>query len=187
MKDDEILSRKDFFKKGFLKFFGFIQESIGDNLGFISHSPIRPPGAISEKDFLDTCVKCGKCVEVCPQKSIKFAGFDSPLLAGYPIISINEKPCFVCDDLSCMKNCPSGALVLTDKENIKMGYAEVIIDKCITYQNKECNICVKSCPFPETAIYINENKNPIVTNKCIGCGLCEYWCEYNSIKIKSYR
>lgn len=187
MKDDEVLSRKDFFKKGFLKFFGFIHENIGDNLGFISYSPIRPPGAILEKDFLDTCSRCGKCIEVCPQKSIKFAGVEATFTAGYPVIIPQEKPCFICDDLSCMKICPSGALVLTEKENIKMGYAEVITDKCVTYQGVECNTCVNSCPFPQDAIYIDEEKHPVVTDKCTGCGLCDYWCEYKAIKIKSYR
>lgn len=187
MSDDEIVSRKDFLKKGFLKFFGFIHESFGDSLGLISYSPIRPPGAIDEKSFLDTCVKCGKCVDVCPQGSIKFSGFEAGFVTGYPVIVPSEKPCFVCDDLSCMKNCPSGALILTEKQNIKMGVAEVITDKCITYDNKECNICVISCPFPDEAIFINENKNPVVTDKCTGCGLCEYWCNYKAIKIKSPR
>ena len=184
---EETVSRKDFFKKGILKAFGFLQENFGDSLGIISYSPIRPPGAIDEKDFLDTCVKCGNCVDVCPQNSIKFSGLEAGFVAGFPVVKVNEKPCFVCDDLSCMKNCPTGALVLVPKEEIKMGYAEVIQDKCITYQDKECNICVTSCPFPEVAISIDENKHPLVTDKCTGCGLCDYWCEFNAIKIQSYR
>ncbi len=185
--DEEKVSRKDFFKKGFLKAFGFLQENFADSLGIIYYSPIRPPGAIEEKDFLDTCVKCGKCVDVCPQNSIKFSGLEAGFVAGFPVVKPDLRPCFVCDDLSCMKNCPTGALVLIPKENIRMGYAEVITDNCITYQGKECNICVMSCPFPEQAIFIDDKKNPKITDKCTGCGLCEYWCDYKAIKIKSYR
>ena len=32
---------------------------------------IRPPGAIEEKAFLDTCSRCGVCVNVCPAQCIK--------------------------------------------------------------------------------------------------------------------
>lgn len=184
---EETVSRKDFFKKGILKAFSFLHENFGDSLGIISYSPIRPPGAIEENKFLDTCVKCGVCIDVCPQDSIKFSGLEAGFVAGFPVVKANERPCFVCDDLSCMKNCPTGALVLTSKENIKMGYAEIIQENCVTYQGKECNICVVSCPFPQEAIYINDKTHPVVTDKCTGCGLCDYWCEYNAIKIKSYR
>ncbi|MBT3317392.1 4Fe-4S binding protein, partial [bacterium] len=27
---------------------------------------LRPPGALLEKDFLASCIKCGQCVQVCP-------------------------------------------------------------------------------------------------------------------------
>ncbi len=185
--EEELFNRKDFIKKGVFKFFRFLGETVGDNLGILSHTPIRPPGAIEEKLFIDTCEKCGKCVQACEQESIRFAGIEGKFLAGFPIVVPSERPCFVCDDLSCMKACPSGALKLTDKLQIKMGIAFVNTEKCITYNDKECNICVMSCPFPEEAILIDENKHPLVNKSCIGCGLCEYWCDYNAISIKSFR
>ncbi|MFN8673468.1 MAG: 4Fe-4S dicluster domain-containing protein [Candidatus Sericytochromatia bacterium] len=180
------IGRKDFLKKGFFQVFNFFQDIFGE-VNSLSYSPIRPPGAIEEKKFLDTCVKCGSCISACGQSSIKFAGIEASFLIGYPIIIPSERPCFACDDLSCMKACPSGALQLTEKNNIKMGTAIVNKEKCITYSGKDCDICVKSCPFPQEAIFINENKNPIVNDSCIGCGLCEYWCEYKAISIKSNR
>lgn len=187
MSEEELVSRKDFLKKGVFKLFGFIQETLGDNLGLLSYSPIRPPGAIDEKAFLDTCVKCGQCATACTQNSIKMSGFEAGFVAGYPVVVASERPCFVCDDLSCMKACPTGALQLIPKKEIKMGLAEVNQDKCITYEGKECNICVMACPFPDDAIYINEEKHPVVNKSCIGCGLCDYWCDYNAITIKSFR
>jgi ferredoxin-type protein NapG len=184
---EEIISRKDFFRKGFLKLFHIVHETVGDNLGVLSYSPVRPPGAIAEKEFLDTCIKCGKCVDSCEQQSIRFAGIEAGFLAGFPVVVPSERPCFVCDDLSCMNSCPSGALNLTDKFNIKMGLAVVNTDKCITHQGEECNICVISCPFPGEAILIDPQKHPQVNQSCIGCGLCEYWCDYNAILVKSER
>ena len=32
---------------------------------------LRPPGALDEKDFLSSCIKCGQCVQVCPVQAIK--------------------------------------------------------------------------------------------------------------------
>ncbi|MEK7433025.1 MAG: 4Fe-4S dicluster domain-containing protein [Cyanobacteriota bacterium] len=186
MSDDKIIDRKKFIKKGFFQFFNVFQDFFGE-IKAISYSPIRPPGAIEEKLFLDTCVKCGKCIDACEQNSIKFSGMEASFIMGYPVISPKERPCFACDDLSCMKACPSGALVFTEKKDLKIGLAIVDKERCITYSGEECDICVKSCPFPDIAIKIDDNKNPSVLEPCIGCGLCEYWCEYSAIKINSFR
>src|SRR6476646_8396579 len=32
---------------------------------------LRPPGALIERDFRDTCSRCGTCVAVCPAHAIK--------------------------------------------------------------------------------------------------------------------
>src|SRR5437660_8748659 len=40
---------------------------------------LRPPGARPEKEFLDTCSRCGECVRVCAAQCIKLA------LAGDPV------------------------------------------------------------------------------------------------------
>ena len=31
---------------------------------------LRPPGALEEKRFIGACVKCGRCAQACPYKSI---------------------------------------------------------------------------------------------------------------------
>lgn len=36
-------------------------------------APLRPPGALTEDKFIHTCIKCRKCMEVCPYKSIRMA------------------------------------------------------------------------------------------------------------------
>lgn len=184
---EEKVSRRDFVFKGFLKAIQGLFSNFYDENNIINKTYIRPPGAIEENKFLDTCIKCGKCAESCSQNSIRMSTIKDGLLVGYPIIVPSEKPCFVCDDLSCMKSCPSGALQLVEKENISIGIAKVIIDKCITYDNKSCDICIKSCPFPDKAIKLDDNNNPKVLDACIGCGLCEYWCDYSAIKVYSNR
>ena len=47
--------------------------------GFSPVDIIRPPGALVENDFLDRCIRCGNCMEVCPTNGLQPAMFE----AGY--------------------------------------------------------------------------------------------------------
>ncbi|HMZ02430.1 MAG TPA: 4Fe-4S binding protein, partial [Burkholderiaceae bacterium] len=42
-------------------------------LAYAQRQRLRPPGALDEKDFLASCIKCGQCVQVCPVQAIKLA------------------------------------------------------------------------------------------------------------------
>ncbi len=47
---------------------------------------LRPPGAVSEDEFLALCIKCGQCLQVCPYHSIKLADFAKGHGIGTPYI-----------------------------------------------------------------------------------------------------
>src|SRR5687768_16571486 len=81
---------------------------------------LRPPGAILEKDFLNTCTRSGECVNVCPARciSIDETGAKGK---GVAYIDVNHMPCVLCDGLYCMHACPTGALVPTPLSDIDMG------------------------------------------------------------------
>jgi ferredoxin-type protein NapG len=151
---------------------------------------LRPPGAVAEKRFLAACVKCGKCAQACPYKSIKMAGGEAGIGIGTPMIIAREIPCYLCSDLPCIKACPSGALdkKLEDIEKIKMGTA-VIIDResCLSIRGLRCEVCYRQCPLIDKAITIEPRHNtrtgehtimePVVhKEKCVGCGICEQAC-----------
>ena len=51
---------------------GFIWSAYVDEVT-ASKLLLRPPGAIPEKDFLKTCIKCGLCVEACPFDTLRLA------------------------------------------------------------------------------------------------------------------
>ncbi|WP_419768196.1 ferredoxin-type protein NapG [Arcobacter sp.] len=156
---------------------------------------LRPPGALNEKDFLSTCIKCGLCVEACPFDTLKLAkpGDNKPL--GTPFFTPREIPCYMCIDIPCVPVCPTNALdeklVSTngklDINSANMGVAVIDNQSCIAFWGIQCDACYRACPILGQAITIEYEKNqrtgkhsfmkPVVhTDICTGCGLCERAC-----------
>jgi ferredoxin-type protein NapG len=72
---------------------------------------LRPPGALAEKSFLSSCIKCGQCVQVCPVEAIKLSDITDGFGIGTPYIAARDQACdFSCDGLQCVLACPTGAL-----------------------------------------------------------------------------
>lgn len=72
---------------------------------------LRPPGALDEKDFLASCIKCGQCVQVCPVQAIKLADLVDGMGVGTPLIDARAQACdFSCDAVQCILACPTGSL-----------------------------------------------------------------------------
>lgn len=136
---------------------------------------IRPPGAVEEDLFLSTCARCGKCAEVCTAKAIVIGHGEAGLSIGTPYIVPREQACDLC--MECTKVCTSGALRPKEKEQVKMGRAEIDHDTCLAWQGDECKICYTSCPFYDKAIQLKDHKYPIIDETyCTGCGQCEHVC-----------
>lgn len=139
---------------------------------------LRPPGAIDEEQFLQTCMVSGQCVTACPVGAIKVTVDPDPMKEGRPFIDAQSQACVVCEDLSCMKVCPSAALMSIAREDIRMGIAEVNDAFCVRTQGEDCQICVDKCPLGEAAITISYHGGPIeiLDPGCTGCGVCEMYC-----------
>jgi ferredoxin-type protein NapG len=101
---------------------------------------LRPPGAIDEREFLASCIKCGQCVQVCPVEAIKLADFFDGFGLGTPYLDARAQACdFSCDAVQCVLACPTGALSHhTDlKEQVRMGFARLDRpDACLARQGK---------------------------------------------------
>ncbi|MBC8174737.1 MAG: 4Fe-4S binding protein [Candidatus Marinimicrobia bacterium] len=151
--------------------------------------PLRPPGAVEEDEFLQRCIRCRKCEEVCPYYSIKSAHGEWGLKMGTPFISPRDIPCYLCDDFPCIDSCPTNALEpVESKEDIRMGIA--VIDKtlCFAYNGIMCRACFDRCPIYREAITLEQELYPVVhEDKCVGCGICEHVCptEQTSITMLS--
>jgi ferredoxin-type protein NapG len=80
-------------------------------LAYAQRKRLRPPGALDEKDFLSSCIKCGQCVQVCPVSAIKLADLVDGFGVGAPYIDAREQACdFSCDAVQCILACPTGSL-----------------------------------------------------------------------------
>lgn len=147
---------------------------------------IRPPGAVDEGLFLSTCLRCGKCAQVCPRKAIIMGLGDKGLSIGTPYIEPRQAACDLCMD--CITVCTSGALRSVERQKVRMGLAEINRDQCLAWQGHECKACYASCPFYNQVITLEGHKLPVVDRKrCVGCGICENVCiaEPAAITVKA--
>jgi ferredoxin len=71
---------------------------------------IRPPGALPEADFSAACIRCGLCVRDCPFNILHLAKPEEPMSTGTPYFVARQLPCEMCEDIPCVKACPTGAL-----------------------------------------------------------------------------
>jgi ferredoxin-type protein NapG len=82
---------------------------------------LRPPGALDEKDFLASCIKCGQCVQVCPVQAIKLADLIDGIGVGTPYIDARAQACdFSCDAVQCILACPTGSLTYHKPEFLRV-------------------------------------------------------------------
>lgn len=146
---------------------------------------IRPPGALPEAMFVDTCVRCGQCLKACVTNTLQPSLFEAGLeglwtprhhmrLAGC------EQQCNLCGQV-----CPSGAiraLPLRERRAAKTGTAAIVRDRCIAWaEDRLCLICDEQCPY-NAIVFKNVGgfKRPYVDEgRCNGCGICEAKCPVN--------
>ena len=159
---------------------------------------VRPPGALAEKDFLSACVRCGLCVRDCPYDTLRLAELGDGVPTGTPYFVAREVPCEMCEDIPCVKACPTGALdpALTDINKARMGLA-VLVDQenCLNFRGLRCDVCYRVCPLINKAITLEQRHNrrtgkhamliPTVhSDACTGCGKCEKSCVLDKAAIK---
>ncbi|MDE5833718.1 MAG: 4Fe-4S dicluster domain-containing protein [Desulfovibrio sp.] len=145
--------------------------------------PLRPPGAVAEKRFASLCVRCGKCLEICPHSSIKLkGGFGKNRLT--PYVDAEDRPCHLC--MKCPPVCPTGALdqELDDLNKVKMGQAYILKDKCHNFTDGVmCSTCYDRCPIRGKGVVLEFGITPAMTKDCAGCGVCVYVCPLDAVVV----
>ena len=146
----------------------------------IRNSFLRPPGARPEKEFLARCLQCGQCAQVCIFVCIRMRTGFNPFVSGTPEIDPRKAACHLC--MRCSAICPSDALEDVPIEESRMGYARLDRKQCHTWKGFIiCRSCFERCPLKGTAMILEKGMYPVITDVCVGCGVCEYVCPEQAI------
>ena len=176
--------RRGFFKEALNQLMQPVAEFLDDRINerppveAPSRNLLRPPGALPEAAFLETCHRCGNCVKNCPANAIfPLDEAAQPALVNTPYIDPDEQPCVICDSLACMYVCPSGALQPVYAEDIKIGLAVFNGETCLRTKEVACTYCVDTCPIGADAIHLTtDGVVEVIEAGCTGCGVCQYAC-----------
>ena len=166
--------------------------------------PVRPPGSVPEREFLEMCIRCGECFKACPNNVLQPEGFQQGLEGLWaPMVVADWAGCDSgCN--ACGQVCPTGAiraLPMAEKRVVRMGLAIVNETSCLPFAGREeCDLCVQECnaagyhaiEYTQVGTQMNDNGEPIdgtgylapvvLADECVGCGLCQTRC--NSINVK---
>ena len=123
---------------------------------------ICPKNTILEKNPVDGCTKCNICRDVCPKDAIENG-------------VVNEEKCVLCN--ACIINCPKDVLKISDYKVIKSKEDKPTIpfNHCVN-----CGLCADNCP--KNALKLVDNKIYYNPENCILCNKCVELCP-NEVRV----
>lgn len=145
---------------------------------------IRPPWALGETAFLDTCNRCEACADACPEGII---GNGS---GGFPVVDFSNGECTFC--AACATACPTPALSLHE---VRPPHAKRppwtiwarIGDGCIARRGIECRVCGEFCEARAIRFRLSSGGAalPEVDDAaCTGCGACVAPCPVDAVAVR---
>jgi len=181
----------------------FLRLSAAVNPGAFHAKAIRPPGSVEETEFLERCIKCDQCLNVCPTNVLQPSTLKQGGLEGLwtPVMDMRIGFCQLNCTL-CSEVCPTGAIQKISVEKklglkqfapdgpIRVGTAFFDRGRCLPWaMETPCVVCEEVCPVSPKAIgtydvqikrwdgkMVTLNRPYIRPELCIGCGICEHEC-----------
>jgi len=181
----------------------FLRLSAAVNKRGFSEKAIRPPGSVEETEFLERCIKCDQCINVCPTNVLQPSTLAQGGLEGLwtPVMDFSVGFCQLSCTL-CSEVCPTGAIQKIDLERklgvgdhaedgaIVLGTAFFNRGRCLPWaMETPCVVCEEVCPVTPKAIgtydeeIVRWDGTKVMLNRpymrpelCIGCGICEHEC-----------
>lgn len=148
-------------------------------------TPLTPPGAQSMRHFQRHCTSCQMCISVCTNNVLQ------SLDGIVPDMSYERGYCRP-ECVKCSEVCPTGAISrisVEEKSSTQIGHAVWIEANCVVFiDGVKCDNCARSCPvgaidmitFRPNGVESHDSNSPKIplvnTERCIGCGACEYLC-----------
>ena len=136
---------------------------------------VRPPGALSEVEFLPACTRCGDCVTACPEGALFMLGAHTGLAVNTPALDLVNNACALCADFPCIAACEPAALLPVEPLALRFAEARIDPSACLPFQGPECGVCVMVCPVPG-ALVLEGARPRIDPEHCTGCALCRRAC-----------
>jgi ferredoxin len=143
---------------------------------------VRPPGSLSETEFIERCIKCGQCMRVCPTNVIQPAGLEAGLEGWWtPVMNFRagSSGCQL-NCIACGNVCPTAAIrpfSLDEKLGrgdfassgpIRMGTAFVDRNRCLPWtMDVPCIVCQENCPVSPKAIHVEEEYRVIRNGRTV--------------------
>ena len=188
---------------GGLVAFPFLRLSKAVNARGFHEKAIRPPGSVAEPEFLERCIKCDQCINVCPTNVLQPSTLEQAGLEGLwtPVMDFSVGFCQLNCTL-CSEVCPTGAIQKTplarklgldeyaDQGPVRVGTAFFNRGRCLPWaMETPCVVCEEVCPVTPKAIgtydetitrwdgqQVTLNRPYMRPELCIGCGICEHEC-----------
>ncbi len=138
---------------------------------------IRPPWALDETAFIDTCTRCNDCLDACPEHVVVTGD------GGFPTIDFRNGECTFCGD--CVSACKPGALKRSEESHPWLLKAS-IGPGCLPAKGVECRICGDFCDARAIRFSPRLGGTPlpeIVAENCTGCGACVAPCPVAAITV----
>lgn len=199
------VSRRRWVFAGFLGVisYPFLRLSAAVNKRGFHEKAIRPPGSVEEDEFLERCIKCDQCINVCPTNVLQPSSLAQGGLEGLwtPVMDFSigfcQYNCTLCSEV-----CPTGAIQKISLERklgvanhedtgpIRVGTAFFNRGRCLPWaMETPCVVCEEVCPTTPKAIgtydveverwdgkTVELNRPYMRPELCIGCGICEHEC-----------
>ena len=144
---------------------------------------LRPPWVLDPASFTDTCTRCNKCIELCPEQ-ILVAGD-----GGFPRVDFTAAQCTFCGD--CTASCEADLFDRSlDEAHVGWFHKAVVSDHCLTHFGVMCRSCEDSCEprairFP---LQLGAVPQPAINSQlCTGCGACVRPCPETAISMDIQR
>ncbi|MBT3196128.1 MAG: ferredoxin-type protein NapF [Gammaproteobacteria bacterium] len=142
--------------------------------------PLRPPWAIDEYAFTETCTRCDHCIKRCPE-GVLIAGAGK-----FPVVEFSRGECTFCGE--CVTHCEPQALCFEAEDKpgkpwdleIRLGHS------CIAQKGVVCQICGDQCleqvfrfrPRVGGAVQME-----MEADQCTGCGSCIAPCPVDALTL----
>lgn len=161
--ENRTISRRGLFR-------GLLKSARQQPLPLSSVTAIRPPGAIAESAFTQTCTGCEACMHVCGE---------------HLIVMVNQKPeldfstqyCSRC--LACTTACQSGALSPSAHPITAHPGVKNICQNTYIY----CDTCADYCD-KQALLWLPHQPPTLALALCDGCGECAFRCPAKALEMQ---